>query len=79
MGFLRFLLAILVVIQHSYVLGDFGNDLLSYISKGKSNSGSLAVHCFFIISGFLITRSYLATSNFGHYLWNRILRIFPGF
>lgn len=79
LAFLRFLLAILVVIQHSYHLGNFGADPIWFLSNGTINTGSLAVHSFFIISGFLITRSYLSTSNFGRYLWHRILRIFPGF
>ncbi|MEH2215739.1 MAG: acyltransferase [Nostoc sp.] len=79
LGFLRFLFAVLVVLQHSYILGNFGNEPLLSLSKGQLSSGSLAVHSFFIISGFLITRSYISNPNIWRYSWHRILRIFPGF
>ena len=79
LGFLRFFLAILVVLQHSYHLANFGRDPLFIISNHSITAGAFAVHSFFIISGFLITRSYLSTSNLGRYLLHRILRIFPGF
>lgn len=79
LGFLRFIFAVFVVLQHSYVLGKFGNDPLASLSNGQVSLGALAVHGFFIMSGFLITRSYLSISNIWRYLWHRILRIFPGF
>lgn len=39
--------------------------------------GHLAVNAFFVISGFLITRSYLSRKNLFHYLRARVLRIYP--
>lgn len=39
----------------------------------------MAVGGFFVLSGFLITRSYEGTLTFGRFLWHRVLRIFPGF
>lgn len=35
------------------------------------------VPIFFVISGFLISRSYERSGNLGNYFWNRTLRIFP--
>jgi peptidoglycan/LPS O-acetylase OafA/YrhL len=37
----------------------------------------LGVDCFFVISGFLITRSWKRRSSVGRFLWHRFLRIFP--
>jgi peptidoglycan/LPS O-acetylase OafA/YrhL len=39
----------------------------------------LAVGGFFVLSGFLITRSYETVSSPGRFLWHRFLRIFPAF
>ncbi|MDZ7960400.1 MAG: acyltransferase [Aulosira sp. DedQUE10] len=78
LGFIRLFLAILVVLQHSYHLGGFGNEPLTSLNA-QLNSGTLAVHSFFIISGFLITSSYLKLANIWQYLWHRVLRIFPAF
>lgn len=79
LGFLRSVLAVLVVVEHTYILGEFGLEPLTKLSDGQISSGALAVHSFFVISGFLITYSYLRTQNFWRYLWHRLLRIFPGF
>ena len=57
-GFLRFLLASLVVWSHSPGLGGFGTDPIARFSGGFENGGTLAVAGFFFLSGFLITRSY---------------------
>jgi peptidoglycan/LPS O-acetylase OafA/YrhL len=34
---------------------------------------------FFVLSGFLVTRSYLQSSSPGRFAWHRFLRIMPGF
>ena len=34
---------------------------------------------FFVLSGFLITRSYETVSSVGRFIWHRFLRIFPAF
>src|SRR5262249_20215585 len=43
------------------------------------SGGALAVDCFFILSGFLITQSYLRSRGLRDYLRRRIRRIYPGF
>jgi peptidoglycan/LPS O-acetylase OafA/YrhL len=76
-GFLRFCLATLVIFDHSYPLGGFG--LKSFFGSLQETYGGFAVYNFFILSGFLITRSYINSSSIWRFLWNRFLRIFPAF
>lgn len=78
-GFIRFAAALLVVFSHSYSIGNFGTEPLSRVSGGQADFGSLAVAIFFIVSGFLIARSFLTTRGTGRYLWRRALRILPGY
>jgi len=74
LNFLRLVLATLVVYDHAVGLGGFG-----YIWTINDNSiGTLAVYGFFGISGFLIAGS-AARNGAWRYLWQRFLRIFPGF
>ncbi len=74
LNFIRLVLALLVVYDHAYGLGGFG----SLWTLNGNSIGTLAVYGFFGISGFLIVGS--ATRNGAwRYLWQRFLRIFPGF
>ena len=40
--------------------------------------GPIAVNIFFVLSGYLIAKSWTRSSSFGSYLIRRIARIFPG-
>lgn len=73
-NFLRFFCASFVIFTHSFGLLKDYNVVASYNFTGQTNAGVL---CFFVISGFLITESYLKNINWARYLKNRILRIFP--
>lgn len=46
---------------------------------GRTTLGDLAVDGFFVVSGFLVTMSYLRLGNVGRYLWHRFVRIMPAF
>lgn len=78
-GFIRFFLAMLVMFGHTYGLGGFGKEPIERILRGQESSGTLAVYGFFIISGFLVTRSLLSSPNIFSYGMKRALRILPGF
>ena len=78
-GFLRFLFAAAVLYSHSFTLGGFGVEPLRQFSQGRESLGSFAVQCFFVLSGFLITRSYAHGGSLARFLWHRLLRIMPGF
>ncbi len=80
LGFLRLLFASLVIVSHTTELlsGDRSSEPLSMIF-GTLSLGDLAVNGFFIISGYLITKSYFSTRSVHDYLIKRIARIMPGF
>jgi len=74
LNLLRLVLAFLVVASHTIVLGGYGSEVI----LGKTTVGIVAVYGFFGISGYLIASSAIRHS-LGRYLWQRVLRIFPGF
>ena len=78
-GFLRFLFAATVIWSHAYGNGGFGSDPLARLNANGATTGFLAVGGFFVLSGFLITRSYETVNSTGRFIWHRFLRIFPGF
>lgn len=80
-AFLRWLFAVLVVVDHSYPLGGFnhGQGPISPYTAGQASLGDVAVVGFFVLSGFLVTRSRERSASTLRYLWHRVLRIFPGF
>lgn len=77
---IRFLAATLVIYQHSYPLGagKGDGDLIHWLTNGQWAAGALGVAIFFIISGFLITKSYERSNNLLIFTKARILRIYPG-
>jgi peptidoglycan/LPS O-acetylase OafA/YrhL len=79
-GFFRLAFALLVVVSHSFELvdGDRSRELLTLIF-GTVSAGEIAVDGFFIISGYLVTKSFDTSRSTVSYLQKRILRIYPGF
>lgn len=73
--FLRFTLAFMVVLAHLITLSDsvILRPLDSYVDSYVSVTG------FFVISGFLITKSYIGTSNPRAYFVKRLKRLLPGY
>lgn len=80
-GFLRWLLASLVVVGHAYPLSGLegGTDPFYDLTGAQESFGGFAVAAFFIISGFLISRSWRNHPRLGRFLWHRALRILPAF
>lgn len=79
-GFIRWLMAFLVIFSHAGPIGGFygGQDLGTQWSDEQS-LGGVAVGGFFFFSGFLITKSRMGRSTLPRFFWRRILRIFPAF
>jgi peptidoglycan/LPS O-acetylase OafA/YrhL len=76
---IRHILAIAVIVSHAYPLGGFEQEPLKQLSQGRYGMGSLAVDAFFVLSGYLITASFLRTKSLPVFLWHRALRIFPAY
>jgi peptidoglycan/LPS O-acetylase OafA/YrhL len=74
LNFLRLVLAFTVVAAHSEYVGGVGDGVI----HGKGTIGTLAVFGFFGISGYLVGQS-ADRNSVARYLWQRFLRIFPGF
>lgn len=70
----RLILAATVLFAHSFYIAGVGEGPQLH----GENLGGWAVAGFFVLSGFLITRSRLRTAS-GAYLLHRVARIFPGF
>lgn len=79
-GFLRLMFASLVIVSHTPELVD-GNRSRELLTQafGTISFGELAVDGFFIISGLLISASYLASKSVWSYLLKRVARIYPAF
>ena len=79
-GLLRLIFSILVIVTHSPELidGNRSRELLTRVF-GTLSLGECAVDGFFIISGYLITKSSIETGSMGRFLCKRIMRIFPGY
>ena len=72
---IRLLLALAVIVSHSWAIGHFGPEP----EAGGARLGTWAVLGFFGISGFLITRSRLSGQTALNFYRGRALRIFPAF
>jgi peptidoglycan/LPS O-acetylase OafA/YrhL len=79
-GFLRVLFATFVVLSHSSELidGNGSREILTQIF-GTMRLGEVAVDGFFLISGYLITQSFVQRQSTTSYLIHRVLRIVPGY
>jgi peptidoglycan/LPS O-acetylase OafA/YrhL len=79
-GVLRLFLAALVIVSHTPELadGNSGREVLTRLT-GTLSSGGLAVFGFFIVSGYLITGSFVQSTSLASFAKKRIARIYPAF
>jgi peptidoglycan/LPS O-acetylase OafA/YrhL len=80
-GFLRLAFAFAVLVDHAFPLGGFiqSRNPIDRLTSGQQTLAGLAVAGFFVISGYLVTRSYTQSRTAVRYFWKRVLRIFPAF
>lgn len=72
---LRLLFSTTVFLVHAYELTK--HPQLAFITKFLNSA--VAVNAFFVISGFLVTMSYLNSSSAAEYSIKRIRRIYPAY
>ena len=79
LNLVRLVAALMVMYMHSFALCTNAQqqDLMYTLTFHKALSGQVGVDIFFIISGFLIYRSYDRSNNVFKYLKARFLRIWP--
>ncbi len=75
--FIRFMAALLVIFHHCYYLYPSAREPLLAFSQGRYTIGGICVAIFFIVSGFLITRSFDRTRDVAEFFTSRALRIYP--
>ena len=76
---LRFVAALLVIYGHSYAITKLpGHEDLVQRLLRFTYAGGVGVDVFFVISGFLVTASYLNRRSWSEFMKARCLRIFPG-
>lgn len=73
---LRFVTASLVVFSHSFGLTGHG-EIEPLYRLAHFSLGSLAVDVFFVVSGFLVCKSWYSRLNIIDYLFARFQRIYP--
>jgi peptidoglycan/LPS O-acetylase OafA/YrhL len=74
---IRFLAASAVIVDHSFALVSHDQTADALIDVERLEIGRLAVDVFFIISGFLVTRSVMTQPTLVDYAVARFLRLFP--
>ena len=77
----RFAFAAMVVVSHSFALGGYhaGQDPISTLSGHQVDLGTIAVDGFFIVSGFLVARSYENVQRASVFLFRRAVRVLPAY
>jgi peptidoglycan/LPS O-acetylase OafA/YrhL len=74
--FLRLFLALIVIYAHSFAFGSVPEPVKQW-SNGTWGNFGIAVDAFFVISGFLVWRSMIASAGPWSYLAKRGLRLLP--
>src|SRR4051795_3827832 len=74
LNFLRLLFAVSVVLYHSIGLRGARTS-----GADRFHLGTIGVDFFFVVSGYLITRSWVRKPQLGRFAWHRFLRIMPGY
>lgn len=77
---LRIIAALMVIYGHSFAIArDIGTRDVFLRLDWPFYSGDIAVMMFFVISGFMVSGSYIARANLADFLTARLLRIVPAF
>ena len=75
---IRFAAAAIVILFHCYALTDRWLEEPLYAAFAPMNLGVLGVQVFFVLSGFLVTQSWLARPALAPYAEAPVVRMYPG-
>jgi peptidoglycan/LPS O-acetylase OafA/YrhL len=75
LNLLRFIAATAVVYAHSFGIENRTSNEIFYSIYGIG-LGDIGVDAFFVVSGFLVTKSF-CSKDLRHFVWARIMRIYP--
>jgi peptidoglycan/LPS O-acetylase OafA/YrhL len=76
---LRIIAALLVIYGHSFGIAPHGSSKEVFVAMGWGiYSGDIAVNMFFVISGFMVSGSYIRQPDLFEFMKARLLRIVPG-
>lgn len=77
---IRLVLAVCVLYRHSFdLLAADHADLLLDVIPPRTHLGRIALCFFMVVSGFLVTQSWLASAGWRDFLRRRALRVYPAF
>ncbi len=76
---LRIFAAALVILSHSWPLTSRTDEPIAEITYASINGGALGVWMFFVISGYLVSQSFVQRGNLLAFFEARFLRIYPAF
>lgn len=81
LDFIRLIMASLVILTHSFdvFIPTTQPEPLTFVTRGQITSGAFAVGVFFIISGYLVTASWVSSKSVVEFFKKRVLRVYPGF
>lgn len=74
---IRIAAAYAVMLSHSFPLAKGAQCVDPIVKFVGLSMGDVAVHVFFVISGFLVTASIFGRANIIEFLWARLLRVYP--
>ena len=74
---LRFVAALAVILFHCYALTGRWTDEPLWKATPELNLGALGVKMFFVLSGFLVTQSWITRQRLDQFIVARVLRIYP--
>jgi peptidoglycan/LPS O-acetylase OafA/YrhL len=77
---IRLVLAIAVLYRHSFDLLASGHaDVVLDLIPPRTHLGRIALCFFMVVSGFLVTHSWFASTGWRDFLGRRVLRVYPAF